>query len=77
MIYDFSGDELPKDDTGKLLDELCEIEDEDGFIPYKPFLDKLCGKAQKFNPKMKEKTKKLNFKKKKYQETYLLHFKQL
>ena len=64
MIYDFSGDELPKDDTGKLLDELCEIEDEDGFIPYKPFLDKLCGKAQKLNPKMKEKTKKLNFKKK-------------
>ena len=44
MIYDFSGDEIPREDAGKLLDELCEIEDEDGFIPYKPFLDKLCGK---------------------------------
>jgi len=39
------GDEIPKDDCIKLLDELCELEDEDGFIPYKPFLDKLCGKV--------------------------------
>ena len=38
------GDEIPKEDCQKLLDELCEKEDEDGFIPYKPFVDKLCGK---------------------------------
>merc|ERR1711936_1011830 len=39
------GDEIPKEDTMKLLDELAGVEDEDGFIPYKPFVDKLCGKA--------------------------------
>merc|ERR1711941_140316 len=39
------GDEIPKEDTVKLLDELAGVEDEDGFIPYKPFLDRLCGKA--------------------------------
>merc|ERR1712007_18808 len=38
-------DEIPKEDTMKLLDELAGVEDEDGFIPYKPFVDKLCGKA--------------------------------
>lgn len=38
------GDELPKEDCTKLLEELCEKEDEDGFIPYRPFVDKLCGK---------------------------------
>merc|ERR1739848_760320 len=38
-------DEIPKEDTAKLLDELADKEDEDGFIPYKPFVDKLCGKA--------------------------------
>jgi len=38
------GDEIPKEDCTKLLEELCEKEDEDGFIPYKPFVDKLCGK---------------------------------
>jgi len=38
-------DEIPKEDTIKLLDELAGVEDEDGFIPYKPFVDKLCGKA--------------------------------
>jgi Ca2+-binding EF-hand superfamily protein len=36
------GDEIPKEDTMKLLDELAGVEDEDGFIPYKPFVDKLC-----------------------------------
>ena len=41
----FAGDEIPKEDTVKLLDELAGVEDEDGFIPYKPFVDKLCGKA--------------------------------
>merc|ERR1711878_228295 len=39
------GDEIPKEDVGKLLDELADKEDEDGFIPYKSFLDRLCGKA--------------------------------
>ena len=29
----------------KLLDLLAGEEDEDGFIPYKPFLDKLTGKV--------------------------------
>jgi len=38
------GDEIPKEDCGKLLDELAGAEDEDGFFPYIPFLDKLCGK---------------------------------
>merc|ERR1712132_4072 len=39
------GDEIPKEDTIKLLDELADKEDEDGFIPYVPFIDRLCGKA--------------------------------
>merc|ERR1711971_1288153 len=39
------GDEIPKEDCAKLLDELAGNEDEDGFFPYTPFLDKLCGKA--------------------------------
>ena len=28
----------------KVIDLLAGEEDDDGFIPYKPFLDKLCGK---------------------------------
>merc|ERR1712141_867547 len=39
------GDMINREDTMKLLDLLGGEEDEDGFIPYKPFLDKLCGKA--------------------------------
>ena len=39
------GDLIPKEDTVKMLDELAGKEDEDGFFPYTPFLDKLCGKA--------------------------------
>jgi len=39
------GDMINKEDTMKMLDLLGGEEDEDGFIPYKPFLDKLCGKA--------------------------------
>merc|ERR1711881_27175 len=38
------GDEIPKEDCAKLLEELAGQEDEDGFFPYGPFLDKLCGK---------------------------------
>ena len=36
---------INREDTMKLLDLLGGEEDEDGFIPYKPLLDKLCGKA--------------------------------
>ena len=39
------GDMIPKEDYQKMLDELAPKEDEDGLIPYAPFLDKLCGKA--------------------------------
>jgi len=39
------GDEVPKEDCAKLLDELAGAEDEDGFFPYTPFLEKLCGKV--------------------------------
>merc|ERR1712156_556463 len=38
------GDEIPKEDCTKLLESLAGAEDEDGFFPYTPFLDKLCGK---------------------------------
>merc|ERR1712212_239257 len=38
-------DEIPKEDTVALLAELADPEDEDGFFPYGPFLDRLCGKA--------------------------------
>merc|ERR1712144_144437 len=38
------GDEIPKEDCAKLLESLADPEDEDGFFPYTPFLDKLCGK---------------------------------
>jgi len=39
------GDEIPKEDTMKMLEELAPKEDEEGFFPYAVFLDKLCGKA--------------------------------
>merc|ERR1712200_55778 len=39
------GDEIPKEDVQKLLAELCDAEDEDGFFPYTPFVDRLTGKA--------------------------------
>jgi myosin light chain 6 len=38
-------DEIPKEDTMALLAELADPEDEDGFFPYTPFLDRLTGKA--------------------------------
>jgi len=38
-------DEIPKEDTLALLAELADPEDEDGFFPYTPFIDRLCGKA--------------------------------
>jgi len=39
------GDEVPKDEVQKLFAELADPEDEDGFFPYTPFVDRLCGKA--------------------------------
>merc|ERR1711974_154747 len=38
-------DEIPKEDTMALLAELADPEYEDGMFPYKPFLDRLSGKA--------------------------------
>merc|ERR1719412_2600550 len=34
-----------KNENGPMMlaEELAGVEDEDGFIPYKPFCDKLCG----------------------------------
>ena len=45
FILNSLGDEIPKEDVAKLLDELCDKEDDEGFIPYVPFIDRLCGKA--------------------------------
>lgn len=39
------GDEIPKEDVQKLLEEVAPKEDDEGFISYYAFLDKLCGKA--------------------------------
>jgi len=39
------GDELPKEDVQKLIAEICDPEDEDGFFNYLTFVDRLCGKA--------------------------------
>merc|ERR1711935_667259 len=39
------GDEVPKADVQKLFAELADPEDEDGFFPYVPFVDRLTGKA--------------------------------
>jgi len=38
-------DMIPKEDTMALLAELADKEDDDGFFPYKPFIDRLTGKA--------------------------------
>merc|ERR1712038_1218925 len=38
-------DEIPKEDTLALLAELADPEDEDGFFPYTPFVDRLTGKS--------------------------------
>jgi len=39
------GDELAKEDVQKLIADICDPEDEDGFFPFIPFLDRLTGKA--------------------------------
>jgi hypothetical protein len=45
LIQLCSGDTIPKEDTQQILKELADPEDEDGFFPYTPFVDRLCGKA--------------------------------
>ena len=44
IFFLFLGDEIPKQDVLNLLNELAPKEDEEGFIPYMPFLERLCGK---------------------------------
>ena len=39
------GDEIPKEDVQKLLAEIADPEDDDGYFPYMPFVDRLTGKA--------------------------------
>jgi hypothetical protein len=41
----YTGDTIPKEDTQLLLNEMADPEDEDGFFPYTPFLNRLVGKA--------------------------------
>merc|ERR1712114_123802 len=36
------GEKLTKEEAKSLMKELCEPEDEEGFIPFKPFLEKMC-----------------------------------
>jgi myosin light chain 6 len=42
------GDKIPKEDVQILFAELFDPEDEDGFFPYMPFMDRLTGKAKHF-----------------------------
>merc|ERR1719430_2996978 len=35
------GEKLTKEEAKSLMKELCDPEDEDGFIPFKPFLEKM------------------------------------
>merc|ERR1711900_85615 len=39
------GDEIPKEHVQKMFAEIRDPEDEDGFFPYMPFIDRLTGKA--------------------------------
>jgi len=36
------GEKLNKEEAKNLMKELCEPEDEDGFMPFKPFLERMC-----------------------------------
>eukprot|EP00092_Neocalanus_flemingeri_P056370 GFUD01066811.1.p2 GENE.GFUD01066811.1~~GFUD01066811.1.p2 ORF type:complete len:156 (-),score=44.53 GFUD01066811.1:128-595(-) len=36
------GEKLPKEEAKKLMAELCEPEDADGFMPFLPFLTRMC-----------------------------------
>merc|ERR1711939_1136002 len=36
------GEKLTKEEAKGLMKELCDPADDDGFIPFKPFLEKMC-----------------------------------
>merc|ERR1711878_118656 len=36
------GEKLTKEEAKNLMKELCDPADDDGFIPFKPFLEKMC-----------------------------------
>jgi len=36
------GEKLTKEEAKSLMKELCEPEDDEGFMPFKPFLEKMC-----------------------------------
>merc|ERR1712127_551428 len=36
------GEKLTKEEAKALMKELCEPEDDDGFMPFKPFLERMC-----------------------------------
>jgi len=36
------GEKLTKEEAKSLMKELCEPADDDGFMPFKPFLEKMC-----------------------------------
>lgn len=36
------GEKLTKEETKNLMKELCEPEDDEGFMPFMPFLEKMC-----------------------------------
>merc|ERR1712098_747083 len=40
------GDEIPKEHVQKMFAEICDPEDEDGFFPYMPFIDRLTGRPK-------------------------------
>jgi len=36
------GEKLTKEEAKGLMKELCEPEDDEGFMPFMPFLEKMC-----------------------------------
>merc|ERR1712158_319408 len=45
-FHDF-GEILTKEEAKNLMKELCDPADDDGFIPFKPFLEKMCALRSK------------------------------
>lgn len=39
------GEKLTKEETKALMKELCEPDDDEGFMPYMPFLERMCSNA--------------------------------
>jgi Ca2+-binding EF-hand superfamily protein len=39
------GEKLGKEETKALMKELCDPEDDEGFMPYMPFLERMCSNA--------------------------------